>query len=273
MEINEKSYEYVKTQLFYAGFGSEIAGPLREKLEQGETKFTLPHTKQFGKDVVDSVLHFSTGDKNDTLFFNRYDMTLKQPGKEELTQTYFVGQKYNYTLQERYNMLDGRYVYREQPRLAPKEVNGVTRMQPTEETYWAWKGLNFKETDKHGNFLPKTMNWNLEKELAKYDLKQMNDTYDKRILISQLEKGNKAKVTIIKDGQEIPGYVAANPRVGKPDFYDANGQKIEVAPKSSLKVENAEKLSQGEKKDQQQSQAQEQHKENTQGKKRGLKVA
>jgi len=277
MEINEKSYDYVSKQLFFMGFGDEISKPLRDKMEQGLTEFTLPHTREFGKDTVNTTLHFSAGDKENMLFFNRYEMTLKQPGKEDLTQTYFVGQQYNYTLQERYNMLDGRYVYREQPRVAPQEVNGEMKMRPTGETYVAWKGLNFKETDSYGNFVPKSMNWNHQQELAKYDIKQLNEDYDKRTLMRSLEKGNKVKVTIIQEGKEVPGFVAANPRTGKPDFYDDKGQKMEVAPKERVKLGKGENLDQAESKniklDQKQAVTAEQNEDNKQGKKKGLKVA
>jgi len=279
MEINEKSYEYVSKQLFFMGFGDEIAKPLRDKMEQGLTEFTLPHMRKFGKDEVNSVLHFSTGDEKDMLFFNRFDMTLKQPGREDLKQTYFVGQQYNYTLQERYNMLDGRYAYREQPRVAPQEVNGEMKMRPTGETYWAWKGLNFKETDSYGNFVPKSMNWDHQRELAKYDIKQLNDDYDKRALIRQLEKGNKVNVTLIQEGKEVQAYVAANPRTGKPDFYDENGQKLEVAQKEQMKLAKGENLNQAESKDIKKDQQQKatvaagQNDNNKQGRKKGLKVA
>ena len=82
-------------------FGEEIAKPLLEKMEQGLSEFSLPHTRKFGQDETQSILHFSKGDQKDFTFFNRFDVTLKQPGKEDLTQTCFVGQQYNYTLQER----------------------------------------------------------------------------------------------------------------------------------------------------------------------------
>lgn len=67
MEINEKSYDYVRKQLFYMGFGDEIAQPLRDKMEHGLTEFTLPHSRKFGKDETNSVLHFSTGDEKNML--------------------------------------------------------------------------------------------------------------------------------------------------------------------------------------------------------------
>lgn len=243
--MNEKSYDYVKNQLLYLGFGEEIAKPLQQKMEQGLTEFTLPHTRKFGQDETHSVLHFSRGDQKDLIFFNRFDVTLKQPGKEDLTQSFFVGQAYNYTLQERYNMMDGRFAYREQPKMIKGEENGETRMIPTGETYWGWKGLDFKQSDKWGNFMPKTMFWNHEKELAKYPVKELAEPYDYKRLLASIEKGNKANVTVMKDGQEIKGTVAANPRMQRFDFYDGNGQSLIVRPVEKQKLSQAENLEQG----------------------------
>ena len=78
--LNEKSYDYLKNQLLYLGFGEEIAGPLKEKMGQGLKEFTLTHIRKFGEDETHSVLHFSKSEK-DVTFFNRFDVTRKQPGK------------------------------------------------------------------------------------------------------------------------------------------------------------------------------------------------
>jgi hypothetical protein len=228
--MNEQSFDYVKNQLFYMGFGEEIAKPLREKMEQNLTEFTLPHTRKFGQDETNSVLHFSKGDQQDKnmTFFNRADVTLKQPGKEDLTQAFFFGKEYNYTLQERYNMMDGRAAYREQPKVAPVAENGEVRMKPTGETYFAWRGLDFKNADQYGNFNPKVMFWNHEKEVGKYPIKGMEEHYDRQRLIVKLEKGNKVDVTLVRDGHEMPAIMVANPRMARLDFYDANGQSLIV---------------------------------------------
>jgi hypothetical protein len=228
--MNEQSFDYVKNQLFYLGFGEEIAKPLRVKMEQNLTEFTLPHTRKFGPDETSSLLHFSKGDQKDKdmTFFNKADVTLKQPGKEDLTQTFFYGKEYNYTLQERYNMMDGRAAYREQPKVAPVEENGEVRMKPTGETYFGWRGLDFKNADQYGNFNPKVMFWNHQKEVGKYPIKGIEENYDKQRLIAKLEKGNKVDVVLLRDGQEMPAKMVANPRMARLDFYDSNGQTLMV---------------------------------------------
>lgn len=228
--MNEQSYEYVQNQLFYMGFGNELNQPLRDKMEENLAEFTLEFSKDFGKDSTKNVLHFSKGDdlQKDMTFFNRLEMTLKKEGREDLTQTFFVGKAYNYTLQERYNMLDGRAVYREQPKMEPVEENGQIRMKPTGETYLGWKRLDFKEADSYGNFVPKTMFWNHEKELLKYPIKNIQEKYDRSRLLPALQRGDRVSVTLVRDGVETPAMLVANPRMTRLDFYDANGQSLIV---------------------------------------------
>jgi hypothetical protein len=287
-KMNENSYDYVKNQLLYLGFGEEIAQPLRAKMEQNLAEFTLPHSRKFGPDETQSVLYFSKGDQKDLTFFNRFDTTLKQPGKEDLTQTFFVGKEYNYTLQERYNMMDGRFAYREQPRVAPVEENGETKMKPTGETYLGWRGLDFKNTDQYGNFNPKVMFWNHEKEIMKYPIKGLDEPYDRNRILNKMQKGDKTPVLILKDGQEIKATVAANPRMQRFDFYDENGQTLMVRPVEKQKVAQTkdlgqsamETVKQGENKDQKQDQkaaqqetvAAEKKNSNSQRKKQGAHI-
>jgi hypothetical protein len=240
--MNENSYDYVKNQLLYLGFGEEIAQPLRVKMEQTLVEFTLPHTRRFGQDEMHSVLHFSKGDQKDMTFFNRFDTTLKQVGRDELTQTFFVGKEYNYTLQERYNMMDGRGVYREQPVMRPVNERGETKMKPTGETYIAWKVLNFKESDSYGNFMPRTLFWNHQKEVEKYPIKGIEENYDKQRLIAGLEKGNKVDVILIKDGIEIPAKMVANPKMARLDFYDSDGQSLLVRKEQKQALDETQKV-------------------------------
>lgn len=245
--LNQSSYEYNAEMLLNLGFGEEIRVPLREKMEAGEEEFTLVHSREFGKDKVESVLHFSKGDdkEKDLTFFNRYDATLKKDGMEDLTQTFFVGKKYNYTLQERYNMMDGRSAYREQPKMVPTAgEEGLQKMVPTGETYWAWRGLNFKEADNYGNFLPKVVFWDHEKELQKYPIKAIDEKYDRTRIMRPLEKGNQVQVMLVRDGQETPAIVVANPRMMRLDFYDTDGQSLIVRKVARQLVEETQKTEQ-----------------------------
>lgn len=229
MEINMKNYDYLKNQVKFLGFGENLDKGIKEQMEKGAEKFAIPHQTKFGKDEISSTLHFGKSKEGELYFLNGFDLALKQPGKDDvLTQSYFVGKENNYTLKERYNMLDSRAVFKELNKLEEVGEGDKKKMVATDQTYKSWKDLDFKQTDKYGNFLSKTMFWDHNKALEKYPIKELETPYDKTRLIASLEKGNLSKVTVIKDGQEVPALMAANPRQDRFDFYDSNNQRLEV---------------------------------------------
>ncbi|EHQ25509.1 hypothetical protein [Mucilaginibacter paludis] len=243
MEINMKNYDYLKNQAMFLGFGEEPAKAIQEKMATGANDFTVPHQTKFGQDEVKSTLHFGKSNGGDLYFFKKFDLELKQPGADEpLKQTYFIGKENNYTLKERYNMLDSRAVYKELNKLVPVGEGENRKFKATDETYKAWRALDFKQTDDRGNFLPKMMFWDHEKAIKNYPIKELAEGYDRSRLLASLEKGNPTKVTIIKDGQEIKGTMAANPRQAGFDFYDSNNQRMEV---KQVEVQKAVKQEQG----------------------------
>jgi len=244
MEINMKNYDYLKNQAMFLGFGEEPAKAIQQKMASGAEEFTVPHQTKFGQNEVNSTLHFGKSNGGDLYFFKKFDLELKQPGVDEpLKQTYFIGKENNYTLKERYNMLDSRAVYKELNKLVPVGEGENRKFKATDETYKAWRALDFKQTDDRGNFLPKMMFWDHEKAIKNYPIKELSEGYDRSRLLASLEKGNLTKVTIIKDGQEIKGTMAANPRQAGFDFYDSNNQRLEV---KQVEVQKAVKQEQGE---------------------------
>ena len=250
--MNEKNYDYLKNQVKFAGFGEGLDKELREMIETGRPDFKLQHQTKFGGDEVSSTLHFKKGKESEMYFFNSYDLTLKQAGKEEvLNQTYFVGQENNLTLKERYNMLDGRAVFKEFNKLEQVGEGADARFKATDQTYKAWTELKFKETDDQGNFVPRKMfGFDLDKTLAKYPIKELEDAYDKSRLIASLEKGNVQFATLVVDGAESRIAIAANPRENGLDFYDSNMQRLESKQIPVVKREQHEKQELGATKDQ-----------------------
>jgi hypothetical protein len=244
MEINMKNYDYLKNQVKFMGFGEDLDKAIKEKMESGAPEFILSYEAKFGKGEINTDLHFGKSNGGELYFFNRVDMTFRQPGMEEaLKQTYFIGKENNYTLKERYNMLDGRAVYKELNKLAPVGEGEDRKYKATDQTYKAWKELDFKQTDARGNFLTKTMFWNHEKAIQKYPIKELETPYDRSRLLASLEKGNITKMTAIKDGEEIKGATVAKPRQEDFDFYDSNNQRMEL---KQVEVQKAQKQEQGE---------------------------
>lgn len=244
MEINMKNYDYLKNQVKFLGFGENLDSVLKEKIQAQEPEFTLPHQAKFGQDDVSSTLHFSKSKESELYFFNGYDLALKQPGKDDvLKQSYYVGKENNYTLKERYNMLDSRAVFKELNKLEVVGEGDEKKLKATDQTYKGWKALDFKETDDRGNFKIKNMFWDHEKAIEKYPIKELEVPYDRNRLLASLEKGNITRMTVIREGVEIKGTMAANPRQEGFDFYDSNNQRLELNP---IEKQQEQKQVQGE---------------------------
>ena len=153
-------------------------------------------------------------------FFNRYNLMLKNEQKPDdvLKQTFYVNHKEdNITLKEAYNLMCGRAVHKE---LSNKEG----------EKYNAWVQLDFKETDKNGNYKlhPYTDNYgyDLQKALNVHEIKEMADPEQKEKLIQSLERGNKQTITMVVNGEDRKLAIEAVPRFKAINIYDTNGQRI-----------------------------------------------
>ena len=247
--MNEKNYDYLKNQVKFMGFGEGMDKELGEMIQTGQPAFKIDHQTKFNQDDVNSTLHFQKSKESEMYFFNSFDMAMKPTGHDDVVkQTYFVGKENNLTLKERYNMIDGRAVFKEFNRLEQTGEGEKTRFKATDETYKAWTQLNFKQTDENGNFLQrKIFNFDLEKALAKYPIKDMADNYDKSRLIASLEKGNVQKATLTEDGKDQKINIAANPIEQSLKFYDSNMQRMEVKSIQVQKQELGEGQAQGEK--------------------------
>lgn len=216
--MNEQNFDYLKNQVKFTGFGEALETQLKEQISKGEPAFTLAHKAEYGKDEVNSVLHFRKSEQTDMYFFNKYDMSLKKPGDEAaVNQTFYIGKDNNITLKEGYNLLDGRSVNKD---LVNRE----------NEKYNAWVQMDFKETDKHGNYklrqFHENFGYDLEKALEKHPIKELNNEEDKNMLMDSLKKGNRQSVTFLSDGQEQKRFLEASPQFKTVNVYDSNMKRV-----------------------------------------------
>jgi hypothetical protein len=234
--MNEKNLDYLKDQVKYTGFGDALENDLKEKMQKKSPEFQIYHNTKFGKDVVVATLHFKKSEQSDMYFFNKYNLTLKQENSPDMMeQTFYINKGNNITLKEAYNLMSGRAINKD---LTNKEG----------QVYNAWMQMDFKETDKNGNYQLKHFHTNygfdLEKELAKHPIKELTNEQEKVKLIESLQKGNRQAVTFSKDGNEQRIFIEANPRFKSLNVYDSNmqlvhsqSQKEKNTPEQSVKQE------------------------------------
>ncbi len=237
--MNNENAEFLQNQIKYAGFGEELNGALVKALKADEGEFTLNHSHKFGKDDVDSALHFKRSKESDMYFFNSYDVAMKKEAGKDITNTFYINQGQSITLKEAYNLLNGRAVEKELTRKLspeetlqykaemklPREQRGLPENWEKAPTYQAWIKLDMNHRDKNGNFEMKQYHENfgfkLEDVLAKLPLRKM-DASTTDDLLGSLKKGNVAQVSFNVDGNDKKMFLAADPQFKAITVYDAN---------------------------------------------------
>jgi hypothetical protein len=231
--MNEKNFEYLKDQVKFTGFGEAMENELRDKIRKQSPEFQLYHNTKFGSDVATATLHFKKSEQSEMYFFNRYDLILKlENSPDMMKQTFYINKANNITLKEAYNLMSGRAVNKD---LTNKE----------NQLYNAWVQMDFKQTDKNGNYLLKHYHQNygfdLAKELTKHPIKELGSEQEKARLIESLQKGNRQAVTFLKEGTELKMFIEANPRFKTINVYDNNLQRLHNKQEQSEKKEQGER--------------------------------
>lgn len=218
--MNEKNHDYLIRQLKYAGFGEDLNQQLKQRIEMQLPEFTLTYQKDYGSDQTVATLHFRKSDESDLVFFNRYNLMLKnEQYPDTIKQTFYQGNnEANITLKEAYNLMSGRAVYKE----------GLTNKEKQE--YNAWLQIDFKITDKNGNFKLHPYNekygFNLEKALGVHPIIELTDKEQKKRLIESLERGNRQSVSMVVGNDTRKLYIEAAPRFKSLNIYNEAGKRM-----------------------------------------------
>jgi hypothetical protein len=215
--MNEENFEYLSNNLKYLGFGEDLNVVLKEELQKQQTEFRLTHITVFGKDDLESILHFRKSHINEMYFFDKYYLHLRKHDEpSELVQPFYIYKGKGITCKEGYNLLCGRAINKD---LTNKEG----------EVYNAWLQLDlsarenesYKIKQYHQNY-----GFELIKSLSRLPIQELADANDRERLIRSLEKGNLQPVTFLKNNQEIKMWIAANPRFKSINVYDGNRQLV-----------------------------------------------
>lgn len=226
--MNTENIEYLKKNLLNLGFGEKVNGEMEKLIRAKVPEFNLTTEQTYNNKKMDYTLHFKAGEQNEMYFFNRYDASLKNeadPTKDRM-QTMHLNKGHGITAKEAFNLMEGRSV---EKKLYNKE----------NEPYTAWLKLDFKNKDEKGNHkllkFSEAYGYDLEKTLAQYPIKQLNDPQQKEELLRSLKKGNPQQVTIEKDGQTQKYYLVAEPQYKQINVYD---QSMKSVKRESLRLDN-----------------------------------
>lgn len=241
--MNQKNFLYNVDQLVFTGFGpnintkeqqwDELVGQLKDKMMSGVDSFSLQHKAKYGTDEAITLLEYNKSKTSDFYFFNAFQVIAElNNNAKSLAQKFDLrtfpqvpGQSKprknrNITHKESYNLLAGRSVCKE-------FVN-----EKTGGTYDVWMAMDFNKTNKNGDFeitklYPgKTYDFQFEKELAKYPIKDLELEVSREHLYDSLKRGNLQAVVMVIDGAEKLYHIEADARNKTFNVFDAQGNVL-----------------------------------------------
>ena len=250
-DVNVENGKFLEDQLLNLGMG-ELRDQLWAKIPQGEKSFQLEMVKMYGDTEAKVTPNFGLSEKG-YYFINNFDLQVKM-GEDVLKQNFRVNSKpleanvldkdgqtvlkdgkpevqyvnSNFTLKEAFNMLA------EKTSVLKDFVNAATK-----EKYAMWINLDFKNTDKEGNFLKlRTPSFDLEAKLKEYPIKELQNEESKNRLIASLERGNARQSVTFVDEQKVESkmYIKAVPQFKSIDVYNEKmeRQRFVIAPKDGV---------------------------------------
>ena len=223
--MNQKNFEYLKDGLKYLGFGEGLNNKLAEELASGKPEFQIKTVNEYGRDKVNYALDFRKSDSSDMYFFNKYTANFKPEGDSpEKAQTFYIKKNSGITAKEAYNLLNGRSVNKD-----------LTNAEG--QPYNAWLQIDFNQQDEKGNnkfkMIHQAYGYDLDKELSKHPIKELNEPVTKERLMQSLERGNLHQVTFTKADKEEKMFIEANPQFKTLNVYDDRLKKVFIEHSNS----------------------------------------
>ena len=221
--MNENNLAFLEKQLLNLGFGDHMNATMKKHIESERSEFNLQHTFKYGNREMLTDLSFKRGEENEMYFFNSFRATMKD--EPNLSHTFYINKGNAITSKEAFNLLEGRAVNKD---LVNKD----------QEKYNAWVQLDIKgDKDLNQNFkldrYHQNYGYDLTKAMNELILKPMSVEEDNKLHASLL-KGNVQSVTFLKNGEEVKGFIEANPKDRTIDIYDAHMKPLSKEAKQDF---------------------------------------
>jgi len=206
--MNNDNLSFIRQSIRYLGFGEAMTHneQLEQEMHNGVKEFQLKTEACFDEwSTIQATLYFRRSENYDMYYFNKYDALLLYTGdpKRNKMQTFYISKGKGVTFKEAFNLLQGRAVYK-------------NLIDPDGLEYNAWLQLSFSErTPNNTNYrirhFGERYGYDLEKALANYPIRELEDEHLKQNLLYSLRKGNIHPVTFTKSNRIEKMYVEACP--------------------------------------------------------------
>jgi len=213
MVISEKTAGMSETPI--KKFDSAVQAMDYFKAQKGTAELAIGKVTKGDFDLRDTVASMKEG---------KVDYVKKEFGNTyyspALQNSHYVDRGKGFSVEQAANMLQGRAVFRD-------DLVSRAGVQ-----YKAWNTYQFNEPkDKYNNYTLKQYGegyrFDLKKELANYEIKELGQIATAKQLISKMENGYAPVVTVIgKDGEAKPLRIEAVPRYGNINLSEPSGKPV-----------------------------------------------
>ena len=229
----QKNYQYIAETLAILGLGEVFNKNLKTGMELGLDKIPLkavmtidPATNK--KVTIEPKIERgesreAPGQKSEMYFFNGYNATLSQEGKQDIKQYFAVFKQNGLAVDKAANLLDGRQVYN------PLRKDG--------EEIGRWARLEFSTQTQSGNY--KVLNtyedkvgFNLVKTLGGMGVITASDE-EKEKMLKGLRNGDRVSVMIKDAGRTERMHIEAAPNLGIIRVFNSQGDEVRIANKNN----------------------------------------
>lgn len=246
--MENNNLELLKKNLKYLGFGNSLSAALEAKISQRLDTFKIGVSSEFesfqkdgnvGKDKVNYELNFSKTPGSNLYYLDNLRVTLN----DRIQNTFPLGKGNDVTAKEAYNLLRGasihkRAILNRQLDNPIERSDDAEKDKAEEKTQSIWIKLDFEKLNEQGNYSFKRFypeyGFNLESQLKKYPIKELDNRQEKESLISTIGRGNVAKATL-ENGQ--PVVIEADPEAKKIKFYDTVFKELVVLPIQTQEID------------------------------------
>jgi hypothetical protein len=235
--MKEENAQYLEKRLVYTGFGEELIPELRQKMAEGKEKFELHFEKEINGKKVEANLKYSLSTQGN-YFFNSYDLKINRPEMETLERSFKVSNQETFSLKEAFNLLEGRSVLKTSSKLERKGDGSKI------EELKSWSYLDFGNNNRKGEpIIRKRYDYDLEAQVSKLHIKNLEIPAVKADLLQSLERGNLQSVMLEKDGNYKKHYLEALPKYNTITIYDENLVKQFIPHKKKEELTTDQKQS------------------------------
>ena len=219
------NFSYLTKRLQEAGFGQDLNEALQNMLLDQPSSFELPHKVCFGKQVLEVKVYVKKWKEADEAkvnlyYIQKFHASLSREYRvDPIEQDFYFGNTTpSVTIQQAYNLLCGRAVYREN--LSNKD----------KVTYNAWVQLDFNQTDSKGNYkwqyYTDNYGYDVVEELLKYPIVGLTIPAAADALVSALQQGYREEVSMLVCGKQESYYLEALPKFKSLVVCDASGNPL-----------------------------------------------